>query len=73
MSLGRYPFNSAFAFRRKGSGKLALLRTEVRWPENVPTMWQNFFLGSDGIGFGIFKRWTGTAWVENTKMKVHYF
>ena len=71
--VGRYPLKSAWAFKRGGSGKLALLRTEVRSPENVPDMWQAWFLGSDGIGFGILKRWTGTEWLANNKMKVHYF
>lgn len=71
---GRYPFNSAWGFRRKGSGKEGLLRTEACSPKNNPTMWQDWFLGDDGIvveRFGIMKRWTGTSWIESTKITVN--
>jgi hypothetical protein len=37
-------------------------------------IWQDFFLGTDGIYVGYrFKTWTGTEWIERTNIKVHYF
>ena len=71
---GRFPYKSAWAF--KGgvrSGRLDFLRTEVRTERNNPTMWQDWFLGTDGIGFGIIKRWNGTAWLVCNKLRVHAF
>lgn len=73
MANGRYPLKSAWAFRRGGSGKMALLRTEVRSPENEPAMWQDWFLSSDGIGFGVIKRWNGTAWIASQDIRVRWF
>ena len=73
-NVGRYPLKSAWSFGRcRKSSRLEILRNRTDSPYNNPTIWQDWFLGSDGIGFGIIKRWNGTAWVENTKMRVHAF
>ena len=66
---GRFPYNSAYGFK----AKISNLRQQVREPLNTYALWQDWFLGSDGIGFGTFKRWNGSIWVECTKFNVNAF
>lgn len=75
---GRYRYNSAWAFKAnkgggRNSGRFMFLRTAVDDVRNNPTMWQDWFLGADGIGFGIFKRWDGNTWQVCSKFRVHAF
>ena len=65
MTTGRYPFKTAYGFR----ANLA----NIHYGRAEAAMWGPWFFGTDGIGFGILKRWNGTSWVENTKMRVHAF
>lgn len=61
---GDYPFNSAWAMRRKGS--INILRKQSRSPINIYDMWIDWFFGvAEGITyFGILKRWTGSIWIK---------
>lgn len=72
---GRYPFKSAWGFTngKRSSNRLALLRNEVKQPKNEPTMWQNWFFGPDGIGFGVLRRWTGSSWITAQNIRVRWF
>ena len=56
--------NSAYGFRAKIAQVDFTPETE---------MWQSWFMGSDGIGFGLIKRWNGTTWVISNNLKVHAF
>jgi hypothetical protein len=76
MANGRSPFKSTWVFQSnvRNSGKWTFLRPELRQPPNTYEMWRDWYINcSDGIGFGILKRWNGTSWVECTKFKVHAF
>lgn len=64
MTTGRYPLRTAYGYR----ASLAMTGAY-----GTTSMWDEWFFGSDGIGFGILKRWNGTSWVVNNKMKVHAF
>lgn len=68
MTSGRYPFNTAYTYKLS----LAKLLNNDYTNSNI-SMWYAWFLGSDGIGFGIIKRWNGTSWVAANNLKVHAF
>lgn len=70
--IGRYPLKTAYGFKAKFA-QIAYRESDSIYDLGSATMWHDWFLGADGIGFGIIKRWTGTAWMVCYNLRVHAF